>query len=78
MQLVFICNLVILYAIIFLYSALSILLEIALYKINSIVFYYSSPHGNSKYLTSCNILDPAKLNVNKHLRSVILAISHLC
>ena len=37
--LVFICNLIKLYAIIFLYIALSILLEIALYKINIIIAY---------------------------------------
>ena len=26
------------------------------------IFYYSSPHGDLKYLRSCNILDPAKIN----------------
>ena len=26
------------------------------------IFDYSSPHGESKYLRSCNILDPAQIN----------------
>ena len=30
-------------------------------------FYYSSPHGDSKYLRSCNILDAAKINISEVL-----------
>ena len=40
-------------------------------------FYYSGPHGDSKYLRSCNILDAAKINGMLINISVVLSICWL-